>query len=147
MTIHKILAFLFLLSSASAFAARDGGTVYICANADNSVKITADLSDQKQDQLAVVMLDGVSKVFYAYHGRTRQNLFLVGAVKNSTLQIKKGTRSAIRVSLDTNPETSHAQIAHSGEGVSVIKFSASLTVPELQITAESVACLETKWSD
>jgi hypothetical protein len=147
MMMHKFFFLLLMLSSTSAFAVKDGGTVYICANSDNSVKITADVSDQKQDQLAAVMVDGVSKVFYAYRGKKRENLFLLGSVKNSTLQIKRNAKSAVRVSLSTNPDTIHSQVAHSGEGVTITKFSASLTVSELQINAESVACLETKWSD
>ena len=143
---HKLLSLLLLLSSASAFAAKDGGTVYICANKDNSIKLTADLSDQKFNQVAVVMVDGVSKLFHGFNGRTRRNLFLMGAVKNSTLQIRRDAKSPNRVSLDTNPE-GHAQVAHEGAGVTVTKFEATLTVPELQIATEAVSCLETRWSD
>jgi hypothetical protein len=136
-----------LLTATSAFAAKDGGTVYICSNAENSIKITADLSEQKYDQVVVVVADGMTKLFHEYKHKKRENLFLLGAVKNSTLQIKKDAKSPVLVSLDTNPETNHSQVAHEGEGVTISKFDATLTVPGMQVANETVSCLETKWSE
>ena len=149
---NKLLTFTTVMLStslicASAFAGKDSGTVYICSNASNEIKITADLSDKKSDQVAIVFVEGVKQVYNAYQGKKQKNLLLVGAMKNQTLQIKTDAKSPPSVVLETDPENAHSQIAHSGEGVSVTKFDAMLSVPSLQVTQERVSCLETKWAD
>ena len=131
----------------AAAPAKASGTVYICSNANNDVKITADLSDQKKDRLAVVYADDLKQVYNEFNHKKLLNLFLVGATKNVTLEIKKTAKAAAAVTLEVDPDNSHSQLAHSGEGVTITKFEASLTVPSLKLNKEVVSCLETKWTD
>lgn len=138
-----------LISAAPAFAAKvkEGGTVYVCASPDNLIKLTADLSDNKAERSAVVYVDGITKLYYEQKNHKQINEFLVAAVKNSTLQIRKNKRSPILVSLETTADTSHSQLAYSGEGVTVTKFDSSLSIPALKVVKQAVSCLETKWTD
>jgi hypothetical protein len=146
-TLATLSFLVFCANTNHALAAKDGGTVYICGNAENDIKITANLSNTMHDQVAVVDVDGLKKVFYEYKGKKILNVFQVGAAKNMTLQIKKDAKSANLVVLEIDPETAHSQLAHSGEGVSITKFDASLSVPSLKVSHELVSCLETKWND
>jgi hypothetical protein len=144
----KLLTLTALLFSAhTAFAGKDSGIVYICSNASNEIKLTADLSDKKTERVAVVFVEGIKQVYNEYQGKKQKNVFSLGAIKNLTLQIQKDAKSSPAVILETDPETSHSQTAHSGEGVTVTKFDAALSIPSLKVAKEPVSCLETKWND
>jgi hypothetical protein len=138
-----LLSALFL--STQTFASpKEGGTVYICTNKDNSIKLTADLSEKKSERVAVIFVDGITQTYSEFKGEKSLNLFLVGAVKNSTLQIKKHFVSPSSVTLETDSENSRTQIAHQDEHLIDTKFDAFLTLPKLDVKKEPVSCLEMK---
>jgi len=144
-----VLTHLFFNSS-RALAATDGGTYYVCSNEDESerqITFTVDLSEKRSERAAVLKIDGIPKEYFEIRRGKIEHLFLVGEKKNLTLQIKKGVRSPLLISLETDPEKSQAQVAHHDDGIVITKFNSSLSIPAEHISNELVHCLETKWTN
>ena len=143
-----------LNASHSALAASEGGTYYVCSNADTSerqITLTADLSDKKTDRVAVLKIDGIPKEYFEVRNKKPAFVFAVGQAKNQTLLVKKDQRAPALISLETDPDKSEAQVAHkddsNGSTITITKFNSILSVPSEGINQESVSCLETKWSN
>ena len=135
-----------LLLSHHAFA--ESGTVLICSSEDNEIKMTADLSDEKGQKVAIAMLEGIPKTFSEGVGKKLKNSFSIASNKTTPLLITSAKTKKTEIIVSTDPEANPPQVLHDvtePSTLKVTKFKANLTVPSLQLSNEAVTCTENKW--
>ncbi len=135
-----------LLLSQHAFA--ESGTVLICASEDNEIKMTADLSDEKGHKVAIAMLEGIPKTFTEGSAKKRKHSFALNSNKNTPLIVTSLKSKKPEIIISTDPENNKSQVIHDVTEPSTLKitrFTATISVPALQLSNEAVTCTENKW--
>ena len=140
-----------LLSTSALGNSQKSGTVYICADIENTTKLTLDLSDNKMDQSAVISVDGLKHVYHSY-AKELMDAFWVARNKNVLFRLKK-SNSESQITLVTHPETLHSTVLHEYSDLVIRRFNASLSASDfhpahhdvIKINNVDVACTETKW--
>ena len=142
------LALVILFNPSFSLAAQSG-TALICSSADNEIKLTADLSENEKkdhkktsEQVVVTVVEGIRNI-YRDSGKDIQ------LIRKPTTQLTVSDlkRKNQTVTLFTDDSEEKPQVAHSGEGMTITKFQAGLSIPHLKIDKEHVTCLETQWND
>ena len=145
-----LLPLALILSSALAHAkpAPYHGNFIICANEENTVKMTADLSDGKSEKVATAVQNGVKMVFPESQGGHSHYFFsFYPAKKTPLLVLKRGEREP-EIRLSADPAGGEPEVLHDRKDpliYKMIRFKALLSLKTFKVHERPVSCTESKW--
>jgi len=139
-----------LFASASAEARKSAyhGNFLICANEENTLKMTADLSDGKNEKVATAVFKEIKEIFpEAQKGKPLFNFSFYPSKKTPLLVTRLGEREP-EIRLTVDPEQKEYEVLYDTKEPMIYKmarFKAILSVKSFKVSERQVTCTESKW--
>jgi hypothetical protein len=132
----------------SAFSAPYHGNFIICANRDDTIKMTADLSDGKGEKVATAVQNGIKLFFPEVSGRKPRYDFQFYPNKQTPLIMTQRGQREPEVALTVGPAPVEPEVLHDRKTPLIyrmIRFKGILTLKTFKIFDQDVTCTESKW--